>query len=62
MKLRELKDREYKGTKYIRYQIQLPTKLVQDLGWKDGDDIESLEVHVVEDEKMKRFILLKKKE
>lgn len=61
MKLRELKDREYKGTKYIRYQIQLPNKLVQDLGWKDGDDIESLEAHVVEDEKRKRFIILRKK-
>lgn len=62
MKLREVKDREYKGKKYVRYQIHLPKKTIENLKWKDGDDIEVIVGSIVEEKNLKRFLLLRKTE
>jgi len=43
MRLLSTKSREYKGKEYRKYFIILPAKLVEKLGWKTGQDLETKE-------------------
>ena len=40
MRLQSQISREYKGTKYEKFWIVLPSKIVKQLGWKSGEDLE----------------------
>ena len=39
MKLQSQVSREYKGTKYEKFWIILPSKLVEKLKWKSGQEL-----------------------
>ena len=39
MKLQSQVSREYKGTKYEKFWVVLPSKLVEKLGWKSGQEL-----------------------
>ena len=39
MRLQSQISREYKGTKYEKFWIVIPTKLVEKLGWKSGQEL-----------------------
>ena len=41
MKLQSQVSREYKGTKYEKFWIVLPSKLVKKLGWKTGIELDA---------------------
>ena len=41
MKLQSQISREYKGTKYEKFWIVLPSKLVKKLGWKSGTELDA---------------------
>lgn len=41
MKLQSQISREYKGTKYEKFWVVLPTKIVQKLGWKAKQELEA---------------------
>ena len=41
MKLQSQVSREYKGTKYEKFWVVLPSKMIQELGWKSGQDLEA---------------------
>lgn len=41
MRLLSQTSREYKGTKYEKFWIVVPSKLVEKLGWKRGQDLEA---------------------
>jgi len=41
MRLLSTKSREYKGKKYHKYFVILPSKLVEKLGWKTGQELEA---------------------
>ena len=40
MRLQSQISREYKGTKYEKFWIVLPSKIIEKLGWKSGQDLE----------------------
>ena len=40
MRLQSQISREYKGTKYEKFWIVLPSKLIEKLGWKTGQELE----------------------
>ena len=40
MRLLSQVSREYKGTKYEKFWVVLPSKVVKKLGWKSGQDLE----------------------
>ena len=40
MRLLSQVSREYKGTEYKKFWIVVPSKLVEKLGWKTGDELE----------------------
>ena len=40
MKLQSQISREYKGNKYEKFWIVLPSKIIEKLGWKTGEDLE----------------------
>ena len=40
MRLQSQISREYKGEKYEKFWIVIPTKLIKKLGWKTGQDLE----------------------
>ncbi|HLC37439.1 MAG TPA: AbrB/MazE/SpoVT family DNA-binding domain-containing protein [Candidatus Nanoarchaeia archaeon] len=41
MKLSWQVSREYKGKGYKRYWIVIPTKFIEKLGWKGGEELEA---------------------
>ena len=41
MKLQSQISREYKGTKYEKFWIVLPSKMVKKLGWKTGTELDA---------------------
>jgi len=41
MRLQNQISREYKGKKYEKFWVVLPSKLVEKLGWKIGQDLEA---------------------
>ncbi|MBN2102231.1 MAG: AbrB/MazE/SpoVT family DNA-binding domain-containing protein [Candidatus Aenigmarchaeota archaeon] len=41
MKLQSHISREYKGTKYEKYWIVIPNKMVEKLKWKTGEELEA---------------------
>jgi hypothetical protein len=45
MKIIKEKSREYKGQPYYKFRINLPWKLVQGAGFKEGDDLEGEHIH-----------------
>ena len=40
MRLQSQISREYKGNKYEKFWIVIPSKLIEKLGWKTGQDLE----------------------
>ncbi len=40
MRLQSQISREYKGTKYEKFWIVLPSKLIKKLGWKTGIELD----------------------
>lgn len=40
MRLQSQVSREYKGNKYEKYWVVLPSKLVEKLKWKSGEELE----------------------
>lgn len=40
MRLQSQISREYKDTKYEKYWIVLPSKVIKELGWKSGQELE----------------------
>ena len=43
MRLLSTKSREYKGKEYRKYFIILPSKLLEKLGWKTGQELKAEE-------------------
>ena len=41
MRLQSQISREYKGTKYEKFWVVLPSKVVEKLGWRSGQDLEA---------------------
>lgn len=41
MRLQKQVSREYQGTKYEKFWVVIPSKVVQKLGWKAGQDLEA---------------------
>jgi len=41
MRLQKQVSREYHGTKYEKFWIVIPSKIVEKLGWKSGEDLEA---------------------
>ena len=42
MRLQSQISREYKGTKYEKFWIVIPSKLIEKLGWKEGQMLEAI--------------------
>ncbi|MBI4439478.1 AbrB/MazE/SpoVT family DNA-binding domain-containing protein [Candidatus Woesearchaeota archaeon] len=40
MRLLSQTSREYKGKEYKKYWVVIPSKLVEKLGWKTGEELE----------------------
>ena len=40
MRLQSQISREYKGTKYEKFWVVIPSSLIEKLGWKTGQDLE----------------------
>ncbi len=40
MRLQKQKTREVKGKEYFRWSVVIPPEEVQELGWKEGDELE----------------------
>ena len=40
MMLQSQISREYKGTKYEKFWVVIPSKLIEKLGWKTGQELE----------------------
>ncbi|MCR4326994.1 MAG: AbrB/MazE/SpoVT family DNA-binding domain-containing protein [Nanoarchaeota archaeon] len=53
MKILKEKSREYKGKDYHKYKVNLPSGLIEEAGFKEGDELEA--------KAKKGEILLKKK-
>ena len=41
MKLLSQISREYKDTKYEKFWVVIPSKLIKKLGWKKGEELEA---------------------
>jgi bifunctional DNA-binding transcriptional regulator/antitoxin component of YhaV-PrlF toxin-antitoxin module len=41
MRLQKQKTREVKGKEYFRWTVVIPPEEVKELGWKEGDELES---------------------
>ena len=41
MRLQSQISREYKGNKYEKFWVVLPSKLIEKLGWKTGQELEA---------------------
>ena len=41
MKILKEKSREYKGKSYHKYKINLPSELLEESGFKEGDELEA---------------------
>ncbi|MFH1181687.1 MAG: AbrB/MazE/SpoVT family DNA-binding domain-containing protein [Candidatus Woesearchaeota archaeon] len=41
MRLLSQKSREYKDKAYHKYWVVIPNKLIEKLGWKQGDELEA---------------------
>ena len=41
MRLQSQISREYEGTKYEKFWVVIPSKIVKKLGWKRGEDLEA---------------------
>ena len=41
MKLLSQISREYKGTKYEKFWIVLPSKIIEKIGWKRGQELKA---------------------
>lgn len=39
MKLDAHTSREYKERKYQKYRVEIPIKIIKELGWKKGQDL-----------------------
>ena len=42
MRLRKVVNRVYEGTTYYRWVLSIPPKNVRDLGWVDGQDLQTV--------------------
>ncbi len=40
MRLQKVKHSSYKGTDYHKYVINLPSEIVEKLGWSEGQEIQ----------------------
>ena len=40
MRLQKQKTREVKGKEYFRWSVVIPTAEVEELGWKEGEELE----------------------
>ncbi len=40
MRLQKVKHSSYKGTEYYKYVINLPTEIIDKLGWREGQEIQ----------------------
>lgn len=40
MRLIGNKTREYKGKEYKKFSVVIPNKYIEELGWKEGEDLE----------------------
>ena len=41
MRLQSQVSREYKGTKYEKFWVVIPSRIVKTLGWKGGEELEA---------------------
>lgn len=41
MRVLKVKSREYKGTQYYKYRINIPESKIQESGFKEGDELEA---------------------
>jgi hypothetical protein len=41
MRLQKQVSREYQGTKYKKFWVVISTKLIEQLGWKGGEELEA---------------------
>jgi len=41
MKVMKEKSREYNGKEYYRYRINIPEKIIEEAGIKEGDELEA---------------------
>ncbi len=41
MRLLSQKSREYKDKEYIKHWVVIPNKLVEELGWRQGEELEA---------------------
>ena len=41
MRLQKQISREYQGTKYEKFWIVIPSKIIEKLGWKGGEELEA---------------------
>ncbi len=41
MKILKEKSREYKGKSYFKYKVNLPESIINDSGFKEGDELEA---------------------
>ncbi len=53
MKIIKEKSREYKGTPYFKFRVNLPWKVIRGAGFKEGDELDA--------EYLEGQILIKKK-
>ncbi len=42
MKLQKVKAREYKGKPIYKYIIVIPPKDIEELGWKEGNELDGI--------------------
>lgn len=40
MRLIANKTREYKGKQYVKFSVVIPNKKIEELEWKEGEDLE----------------------
>lgn len=41
MKLQSQKSSEYKDKEYVKFWVVIPNKIIQELGWRSGDELEA---------------------
>jgi hypothetical protein len=41
MKLQKLKHSRYKGTEYYKFVVNIPTEVIEKLGWVEGQEVSS---------------------
>ena len=39
MKLQKVKHSQYKGTEYYKFVVNLPSEVIEKLGWAEGEEL-----------------------